>query len=157
MGLRTIAIDTGADKEAMCKELGSYAFVDFMKSKDVIKDVQAATPDGLGPHAVILVAVTEKPFQQAAEYVRPRGTVVCIGLPADAYMKAPVFGTVIRMVNIKGSYVGNRKDSAEAIEFFRRGEISVPFKVVGLSQLNDVYALMEKGQIAGRYVLDTSK
>jgi len=157
MGLYTIAIDSGAEKEASCKKLGSYAFVDFAKSKDVVADVKAATEDGQGPHAVLLLAVTERPFQQAAEYVRPRGTVICIGLPANAFLKAPVFSTVIRMINIKGSYVGNRKDSAEAIDFFRRGLIHAPFKVVGLSQLNEVYELMEKGQIAGRYVLDTSK
>jgi len=156
MGLRTIAIDSGADKEAMCKKLGSYTFVDFAKTKDIVADVRAATEDGLGPHAVLLVAVNEKPFQQAAEYVRPRGTVVCIGLPAKAFMKADIFSSVIRMINIKGSYVGNRRDSAEAIEFFRRGVISAPFKVVGLSKLNEIYELMEKGQIAGRYVLDTS-
>jgi propanol-preferring alcohol dehydrogenase len=68
MGLRTIAIDTGDDKKKMCLEqLGSHAFIDFAKSKNLVKDVQAATEDGLGPHAVILVAVNEKPFQQAAE------------------------------------------------------------------------------------------
>ena len=38
----------------------------------------------------------EKPFQQANEYVRSRGTIICIGLPAKAYLKAPVFDTVIR-------------------------------------------------------------
>merc|ERR1712130_233713 len=80
MGLRVIAIDTGDEKKKMCLEqLGASAFVDFATSKNVVKEVQEATQDGLGPHAVILVAVTEKPFQQAAEYVRPRGTVVCIG------------------------------------------------------------------------------
>jgi len=157
MGLRIIAVDTGADKEKMCKELGATAFVDFAKSKDVVKDVQAATEDGLGPHAVVLLAVTERPFQQAAEYVRPRGTVVCIGLPANAFLKAPVFSTVIRMIQIRGSYVGNRKDTSEAIDFFRRGLIKAPFKVIGLSKLNDVYDLMQKGAIAGRYVVDTSK
>ncbi|KAF7846067.1 hypothetical protein BT93_L5329 [Corymbia citriodora subsp. variegata] len=158
MGLRVIAIDTGDDKKKMSMEqLGASHFVDFAKSQNVVKDVQAATPDGLGPHAVILVAVNEKPFQQAAEYVRPRGTVICIGLPAGAYLKAPVFESVIKMITIKGSYVGNRKDSSEAIEFFRRGLIKAPFKVVGLSELQSVYDLMHKGQIAGRYVLDTSK
>ncbi len=70
--------------------------------------------DRLGPHAVLLLAVAEKPFQQATEYVRGRGFVVCIGLPADAYLKAPVFDTVIRMISIKGSYVGNRQDTQEA-------------------------------------------
>jgi len=75
MGLRTIAIDSGEEKKKMCLEqLGSYAFIDYATSSNIVKDVQAATEDGLGPHAVILVATSEKPFQQAAEYVRPRGS-----------------------------------------------------------------------------------
>lgn len=178
--------DGGRDADSfvvVCLEqLGSYAFVDFATSQNLVKDVQAATEDGLGPHAVILVAVNEKPFQQAAEvssphphppthpptihthnlltrpqYVRPRGTVICIGLPAGAYLRAPVFESVIKMITIRGSYVGNRKDSSEAIEFFRRGVIKAPFKTVGLSELQSVYDMMHKGQIAGRYVVDTSK
>jgi len=158
MGLHVIAIDTGDDKREMClNQLGAQSFVDFATSKDVVKEVQAATPDGLGPHAVLLVAVNERPFQQAAEYVRPRGTVVCIGLPANAYLKAPVFESVIRMVTIKGSYVGNRKDTSEAIDFFRRGLIKAPYKIVGLKDLPKVYELMQGGKIAGRYVVDTSK
>ena len=60
------------------------------------------------------------------------------------------------MVNIRGSYVGNRKDTAEALEFYRRGLIKAPFKVVPLSDITKVYDLMHKGQIAGRYVLDLS-
>jgi len=158
MGLRVIAIDTGDEKKKMSLEqLGASSFVDFGTSKNVVKDVQEATEDGLGPHAVILVAVNEKPFQQAAEYVRPRGTVICIGLPAGAYLKAPVFESVIKMITIKGSYVGNRKDTSEALGFYRRGLIKAPFKVVGLSELQKVYDLMHEGKIAGRYVLDTSK
>ena len=158
MGVRTIAIDTGDEKKKMCtEELGAEAFVDFSTSKNLVADVQKAPPDGLGPHVVILVAANEKPFQQAAEYVRPRGTVVCIGLPAGAYLRAPVFESVIKMVTIKGSYVGNRKDTAEALEFYRRGLIKSPYKVVGLSELQKVYDLMHEGKIAGRYVVDTSK
>ena len=68
MGLRVIAIDAGDEKKKMTtQELGAESFVDFASSQNVVKDVQAATKDGLGPHAVLLVAVTEKPFQQAAE------------------------------------------------------------------------------------------
>jgi propanol-preferring alcohol dehydrogenase len=157
MGLTVIAIDGGEEKKAMTAKLGASSYVDFMTSKDVVADVKAATADGLGPHAVILVAVNEKPFQQAAEYVRPRGTVVAIGLPAGAYLRAPVFESVIKMITIKGSYVGNRADTAEAIEFFRRGVIKAPFITVGLSELQDVYDKMHAGAIAGRYVVDTSK
>lgn len=68
MGLHVIAIDSGEEKKKMCLEqLGSQNFIDFATSQNVVKDVQSATPDGMGPHAVILVAVSEKPFQQAAE------------------------------------------------------------------------------------------
>ncbi|KAF2129360.1 GroES-like protein [Dothidotthia symphoricarpi CBS 119687] len=157
MGVRTIAIDTGDSKRKMTSELGAEVFVDFATSKNLVADVQAATADGRGPHVVILVAVNEKPFQQAAEYVRPRGTVICIGMPAGAYLKAPVFETVVKMIRIQGSYVGNRRDGAEAIDFFARGLVKCPYQVVGLSELPMVYEKMKQGEIAGRYVLDTSR
>ncbi|KAL8730544.1 MAG: hypothetical protein Q9166_003998 [cf. Caloplaca sp. 2 TL-2023] len=158
MGLRVIAIDAGEEKKKMCTEqLGAASFCDFSTSENLVKDVQAATEDGTGPHAVLLVAVNEKPFQQAAEYVRPRGTVVAIGLPAGAFLKAPVFETVIGMKTIKGSYVGNRKDTAEALDFFKRGLIKAPFKTIGMSELQKVYDMMHEGKIVGRYVVDTSK
>lgn len=61
------------------------------------------------------------------------------------------------MKTIKGSYVGNRKDTAEALDFFNRGLIKAPFKTIGMSKLQEVYDMMQQGKIAGRYVVDTSK
>lgn len=157
MGIHVIGIDSGEEKKKLVMGYGAKGFVDFATSGDIVKDVKSLTPDGHGPHAALLVAVQEKPFQQATQYVRSRGTVVCIGLPPNAHLSAPVFDTVLRMINIKGSYVGNRLDSAEAIEFFRQGLVRVPFKTVGLSELQSVYELMHAGKIAGRYVVDTSR
>jgi alcohol dehydrogenase, propanol-preferring len=157
MGMNIIAIDAGDEKRDMTAKLGATSFVDFSKTSDVVADVKAATEDGLGPHAVILVAASEKPFQQAAEYVRPRGVVVMMGMPAGAHFRGSVFDSVVRMVTIKGSYVGNRRDTAEALEFFRRGQIEIPIKIIGLSELQKVYDLMRGHKIVGRYVVDTSK
>ncbi|KAK8061114.1 alcohol dehydrogenase 1 [Apiospora hydei] len=157
MGIHAIGIDGGEDKRKMCMELGATAFVDFTVSKDVVADVKAATPDGFGPHGVIVLAVSEGPFQQASQYVRSRGTICCVGLPAGAYLKAPVFDTVVRMIRIQGSYVGNRQDTAEAIDFFARGLIKAPYKVVGLTELASVFDLMKANKIAGRMVVDTSR
>lgn len=101
--------------------------------------------------------------------------MVAIGLPAGAFLKAPVLSTVIRMISIKGSYVGNRQDGVEAIEFFDRGLIKAPFKKAPLKDLPHIFELMgkltalfqnvaiflfcltnksEQGKIAGRYVLE---
>ena len=106
--------------------------------------MKAATPGGLGAHAVLLLAVSEKPFQQAVEYARPRGVIVAIGLPANAFLKAPVFESVVKMINIKGSYVGNREDAQEAVDFFARGLINAPFKKAPLKDLPKVFELMGK-------------
>lgn len=104
--------------------------------------MKAATPGSLGAHAVLVLAASEKPFQQSVEYMRPRGTIVAIGLPANAFLKAPVFETVVKMICIKGSYVGNRQDCAEAVEFFARGLINAPFQTVPLKDLPKVFELM---------------
>lgn len=157
MGIHTIAIDGGDEKREATAALGASAYVDFFTSKDIIADVKAATPDGLGPHAAILLAAAEKPFQQAAAYVRSRGVMVCIGLPAGARISTEVFDTVVRMIQIKGSYVGNRADTQEALDFFNRGLIKAPFKTVGLSELPSVFEQMKANQIVGRIVVDTSR
>nr|BAN45670.1 alcohol dehydrogenase [Cyberlindnera jadinii] len=155
MGLRVLAIDGGEDKGTLCKELGAEVFVDFTKSKDIVSDIQAATNGG--PHGVINVSVSEKAIEQSTEYVRTCGTVVLVGLPAGAVARAQVFGAVVKSIAIKGSYVGNRADTREAIDFFARGLVKSPIKIVGLSELPRVYEEMEKGAILGRYVVDTSK
>jgi propanol-preferring alcohol dehydrogenase len=86
--------------------------------------------------------------------VRPRGSIVAIGLPANAFLRAPVFDTVVKMIDIKGSYVGNRRDGKEAIDFFARGLIKVPFKTVPLAELPNVFKLMGKiNQIFSSWML----
>ncbi|SGZ49132.1 CIC11C00000000284 [Sungouiella intermedia] len=155
MGYRVVGIDGGADKGEFAKSLGAEAFVDFTQTKDIVKDIQDIT--GGGPHGVINVSVSEAAISKSVEYVRSTGTVVLVGLPAGAKVVAPVFTSVVKSVSICGSYVGNRADSAEAIDFFTRGLVKCPIKVVGLSELPEVYELMEQGKILGRYVVDTSK
>ena len=158
MGLYVIAIDGGVEKGEVCKTLGAESYVDFMTSKDLVEEVKSCGgSDGAGPHAVLLLAPQERPFQQATSYVRSKGTVVCIGLPAGARVSMPVFDTVARMVTVKGSYVGNREDTHEAIDFFRRGLIHAPIKIVGLSEVGKVFELMEQNKIVGRYVLDMGR
>lgn len=155
MGYRVIGIDGGADKADFVKGLGAEKFIDFTKSKDLVKDVQEATNGG--PHGVINVSVSEKAIGQSCQYVRSCGKVILVGLPAHAKVTTPVFDTVVKCVEIHGSYVGNRADTAEAIDFFTRGLVKCPIKIVGLSELPDVYKLMEEGKIMGRYVVDTYK
>ncbi|CAI6085951.1 unnamed protein product [Clonostachys chloroleuca] len=94
MGINCIAIDAGEDKAKLCKELGAVAFIDYKTSPNIAADLRATIPDGLEAHAALLLATHEEPFQQAYKYVRPYGTVVCVGMPGQALLEAPVFDTV---------------------------------------------------------------
>lgn len=97
MGLHPIAIDGGEAKGEVCRKLGAQAFVDFSKAGvDVVEEVRKASHGGKGTDAALLLAASERPFEQASKYVKSKGTIVCVGLPANAFIKAPVFDTVVR-------------------------------------------------------------
>ena len=94
-------------------DLGAEAWVDFKESTDLIKDVVAAA-DGLGPEAAIIAAGNVRyfpipvrrislvtvliyfieqatPFNQAVMYLRLKGTLVCVGMPAaNALLSFPI-------------------------------------------------------------------
>lgn len=154
MGYRVLGIDGGAGKQELFYKLGGEVFIDFTKSNDIEADVIKAT-DG-GAHGVINVSVSEAAIESSTRYVRANGTVVLVGLPAGAKCKSEVFNQVVKSVKIVGSYVGNRADTREALDFFSRGLVKSPIQVVPLSTLPDVFDKMQKGLIVGRYVVDTS-
>jgi len=152
MGLRTIAIDSGADKEKLCLDLGAAAWIDFKKEADIVSAVKRVT-DGLGAHAAIVAAASAESYEKALEYLRPRGTLVAVGLPTDTKIKADVFFTVFDSKRIIGSYVGNRQDAVEALDLAVKANIRTHFTIEPLENLPSVYDRMKSGNITGRVVL----
>lgn len=161
MGYRVLGIDGGAEREKLFHKLGGETFIDFKKYEGndaaLVDAVREATKEHGGPQSVVNVAVSERAISLSAQYVRPTGTVVLVGMPAGAHVRSEVFSHVVKSISIRGSYVGNRADTREALDFFARGLVRSPIVVVGLSELPSIYEKMEKGQIQGRYVVDTSK
>ncbi|SCU84238.1 LAMI_0C06766g1_1 [Lachancea mirantina] len=155
MGYRVVGIDGGAEKAKMFKELGGEVFIDFTKTKDIVAEVLKVTNGGA--HGTINVSVSEAAISASTEYCRPNGTVVLVGMPSGAQCKSDVFNHVVKSISIVGSYVGNRADTREALDFFSRGLVKSPIKIAPLSDLPEIFDMMLKGQIVGRYVVDTSK
>ncbi|KAK9694833.1 alcohol dehydrogenase [Basidiobolus ranarum] len=152
MGMNVVAVDTGDDKRKMCvEELGADYFVDFMKD-DVVATVKKVT--GGGSHGVLLLSPAERPFQQAVDYTRRWGTVVCIALPPNATGTFPVFDLVLKRLTIRGSILGNRQDLTEALDFAARAKVKCHYKVQDIETIPQVFEDMETGKIAGRIVLD---
>ena len=85
--------------------LGAEKWIDFKETKDLVQDIKDVT-DGLGPHTAIITAATSTAYEQAVDYLRPGGTLMVVGLPAHASLKADIFFTVVKSLHILGSYVG---------------------------------------------------
>ncbi|KZV65771.1 GroES-like protein [Peniophora sp. CONT] len=152
MGLRVIAVDTGAEKQKLCKDLGAEVWVDFA-TQDVVKEIVNAT-NGLGAHAAVVTSASSSGYEQAIEYLREGGTLVAVGLPGAAKLNASIFFTVLKSINIVGSYVGNRQDAIEAMEIAATGAVKCIFQAKPLAELKNVYHDLEGGKIAGRIVLN---
>ena len=58
-----------------------------------------------------------------------------VGLPAKAALSADIFFTVVKSINIVGSYVGNRQDAREALDIAARGKVKCHYAVKPLSAL----------------------
>ncbi|KAF7327337.1 Alcohol dehydrogenase 1 [Mycena kentingensis (nom. inval.)] len=152
-GLRVIAVDTGADKKKLCLELGADAWVDFRESKDIVADIRAIT-DGLGAHSAVVTAATGEGYKQAVDYLRGGGTLMAVGLPGKAVLEASIWFTVFKSISILGSYVGNRRDSEEAVAIAAQGKVKCYYQLKELKDLANVYQGLTEGTVAGRVVLE---
>lgn len=63
---------------------------------------------------------------------RERGTCVLVGLPPGE-VPLPPFSVVADCITVRGSFVGNRHDMAEALAFAARGQVKADIELQPLS------------------------
>lgn len=156
MGMRVVAIDTGAEKKNLCMTLGAEKWIDFKETQDIVGAIKE-TCDGQGAHCAVVTTATSAGYAQAIDYLRPGGSLMAVGLPGCAKLESSIFWTVVKNISILGSYVGNRQDAVEALEIAAAGKVVVKYQLRSLSQLEEVYDGLAEGKIAGRIVLEVTQ
>ncbi|TQB67919.1 hypothetical protein MPDQ_004382 [Monascus purpureus] len=157
MGMRVIAIDGGDEKQELCTKLGAEAFIDFQKTKDITAEVMKITTYGV--HGVIVTAASKPAYDQAVALLRPKGTVVVVGLPKDATIIAGAVPMVMAMKQLKvvGSVVGSLNDVKEALDLTARDLVHPILTKGRLEEVDDYVKKMAAGQLAGRVVLKVAE
>ncbi len=151
MGLRVAAVDISGEKLALARTYGAEVLVDASKT-----DPGAAIKDATGgSHGAIVTAVSARAFEQSVSVLRNGGTVCWIGLPGGKQdeIRLSISAIVNGEASIRGSNVGTRQDLQEAIDFAANGLVRARIEKQPLTAINDIFARMKKGQIAGRVVL----
>lgn len=152
MGLRVCAVDIDDGKLAHAQRLGADAVVNA-RVGDPIARLREVT-DG-GAHGVLITAPSLEAFHQGVAMTRKRGTCVLVGLPPGEF-PTPLFDVVANCITIRGSFVGTRKDMAEALAFAAAGKVRADFELQPLSAINNVFERLQRGDVPSRVVLDFS-
>ncbi|HSW08984.1 alcohol dehydrogenase AdhP [Aquabacterium sp.] len=152
MGLHVCAVDIDEGKLAHATRLGADVVVNA-KVGDPAEAVKKAT-DG-GAHGVLITAPSLGAFNQGVAMTRKRGTCVLVGLPPGEF-PLPLFDVVANCITIRGSFVGTRRDMAEALAFAAEGKVKAVIELQPLSAINHVFERLERGEVPSRVVLEFS-
>ncbi|KAK0113960.1 hypothetical protein ONS95_014205 [Cadophora gregata] len=104
----------------------------------------------------MVVSAANKSYAQALRFLRPRGTLVCIGMqegeqvPIGTEFPARITNQQFRIV---GSAIGNRREAIEALDFAARGLVRYRIRIEKLENLSKVFEDMHAGKLQARVVV----
>ncbi|RFU77471.1 hypothetical protein TARUN_4774 [Trichoderma arundinaceum] len=150
--LNIIAIDTGSAKKQLSLDLKATTFVDF-ETEDVIKRVMELT-NGKGADAAIVVPAATEAFDQALEYLKFTGTLICTGITRRDY-RLPMSPTELghKGLVIKGCHVGTEKQMNELLASAARKEVVPKVEVFEFSETGQLFERIKNGKVVGRFVV----
>ena len=147
LGLEVSAVDVADDKLALAKSLGAANTFNAATS-NVVKEMRRRG----SAHIVLVTSGSKAAYDTAFYCVRPTGTLLAVGLPADE-ISFPAIMMAAGEVNIKASAVGTRKDLEHVLALAAEGKLHCQVATRPLDEANAVFEEMRGGKISGRIVL----
>ena len=152
MGLKVCAVDIDDGKLEHATKIGADVVVNAKTEGDNTAELVNQLTDG-GAHGVLITAPSLAAFNQGVAMTRKHGTCALVGLPPGEF-PTPLFDVVAKCITIRGSFVGNRKDMAEALAFAAEGKVKADIELQPLSAINNIFDRLEKGEVEARVVID---
>ncbi len=143
-----VGVDIETAKLDLARELGADHVVNAQDDDPV-----AAIHDLGGLDVALALAVSPDSFEQAFRSLRRGGRLVCVGLPADGYLRIPIFDTVLGGISVIGSIVGTRQDLADVFALHAAGRTRVIAQSRKLEDINESIMELLSGQVPARLVI----
>jgi len=141
------AIDVSESKLEMARSLGSVKTLNAATG-DVTKEFRRSG----GAHVALVTSGSRPAYDTAFAALRPTGLLLVVGLPAEDICFPPIM-MAAREVRIQASAVGTREDLREVLALAAQGKVRCEVAARPLSQVNEVFDQMRRGEIPGRIVL----
>jgi propanol-preferring alcohol dehydrogenase len=147
LGADVTAIDISDEKLALAKSLGASTVLNAA-STNVVKELRGKG----GVHVALVASAARAAYDTAFNCVRPTGTLLVVGLPAESICFPPILMASLE-VRIQASAVGTRQDLREVLALAAAGKIRCRVGTRPLSEANHALDLLRRGQVSGRIVL----
>jgi alcohol dehydrogenase, propanol-preferring len=147
LGAEITAIDISDEKLDLAKSLGASNTLNAA-STGVVKELRGKG----GVHVALVTSAAKAAYDMAFYCVRPTGTLLVVGLPADAICFPPIL-MASGEVHIRASAVGTRQDIRGVLALAEAGQVRCQVATRPLAQANQVLEQLRRGQITGRVVL----
>ena len=149
-GAEVTAIDISDEKLALAKSLGATKMLNAATA-DVVKELRG---NG-GVHVALVTSAAKAAYDMAFYSLRPTGTLLAVGLPADNICFPPIV-MAAGEIRIQASAVGTRQDLREMLSMAAKGKVRCQVAARPLAQANEVLDELRRGRISGRVVLTPS-
>jgi alcohol dehydrogenase, propanol-preferring len=90
-----------------------------------------------GVDVALVLAAAPIIFEQAFASLRRGGRLSCVALPAEAFMRIPVFDLVLKGISVIDSIIGTRQDLMEVFELHASGRTEVIAETRKLNDANE--------------------
>jgi propanol-preferring alcohol dehydrogenase len=147
LGAEVTAIDISDEKLALAKSLGASTVLNAASSK-VAKELRGKG----GVHVALVASAARAAYDTAFACVRPTGTLLAVGLPAENICFPPILMAAAE-IRIQASAVGTRQDVREVLALGAAGKIRCRVGTRPLSEANEALEQLRIGQVSGRIVL----
>jgi propanol-preferring alcohol dehydrogenase len=146
-GTEVTAIDISEEKLALAKSLGALRTLNPATS-NVVKEVRASG----GVHVALVTSAAKSAYDMAFYCVRPTGTLLAVGLPAQDISFPPIL-MAAGEIQIKASAVGTREDLREILAMGAAGTVHCRVTTHPLAKVQEVLGQLSRGEVSGRAAL----
>lgn len=146
-GAEITAIDVLQEKLALATSLGAACTLNAATT-NVVEELRSKG----GVHVALVTSGAKAAYDMAFYCLRPSGTLLVVGLPAEDICFPPVL-MAAGEVRVQSSTVGTREDLREVLALAAAGKVRCQVTTYPLARANQVLDNLRRGQILGRAVL----
>jgi len=147
-GAEVTMLSTSPSKEADAKRLGAHRFA-LTKDPEQVKD--------LAKYFDFIIDTVSAPhdYNFYLNMLNTDGTMICVGVPPEP-TSILGFNLIFNRRSIGGSLIGGLPETQEMLDYCAEHNITSDVEVIPISEINNAYERMLKGDVRYRFVIDMS-